>query len=37
MEEEQEALHFCKKFAEEREWCYNNNLDFRQLPEETQF
>lgn len=34
---EREALVFCKSYAEEREWCYQNDLDFRVLPEEAKY
>lgn len=36
-EEESEALDFCKQYAQEREWCFQNDVDFRKLPEETKF
>ena len=36
-DKEREALKFCKEYAKEREWCYINDLDFRDLPEEKTF
>ena len=36
-EKEKLAINFCKDFAEERKWCYINQIDIRMLPEEIQF
>ena len=34
---EQEAIKFCKDFAIDREWCFKNGIDYRQLDEEKIF
>lgn len=34
---EREALDFCKDYSKDREWCFNNHLDFRCLPEEATY
>ena len=36
-EEEKIALEFCKDFHQERIWCHNNGVDYRELPEEETF
>ena len=36
-EEEAEALEFCKEYHPERQWCFDNGLDFTALEEEQKF
>lgn len=34
---EEYAIAFCKDFQEERKWCFQNKIDYRNLPEEKLF
>lgn len=35
--EEREAIKFCREYARERKWCFENGIDFRKVKEEDKF